>query len=644
MAGLGSYVQNDAGVVEVEDGMDFVESRFNLSTAFAATAYTDACNFMTMLNSTIKALEMPELPSIADIQVPEVTGLTYINRPKITALELDTTMPEFNVSVPTMNQVPAITPFQMPSIGFTQPQWQSIERPALTELVKPGDPPSLVTPSVPVAPTITMPSSPVLSNIVIPAAPDRIVPAFDALRPVETLSIPDPFSYNEPNYQSDLWIEILAKMLDDIRNGGTGLDINVEEAIYARAKNKLQTEYSKSLRAIEKKLGASGFDLPSGAVASATLELEAEWSRNITDQLNTITEMQAKLALDNTHFIMEQAIKCEDILRKFFNDQNNRILTASQQVALVGVEVFKAAVGLHNARVEQYKAEALVYESIVRAAQQEIDLFKSKVEAAKVSSEVQALLVDIYQKQVMAVESQVRIYAASLEGAKIQADINNSVIQAYKTKVEAYVASLGGEKLKLELYTAEVDGEKGKAEIYKSQVMAYDTTVNAAVKQTDASIAVSDAVIKNNMALIEIFKAEVTKFSAESDAAVKQLGAIVSGFQAEVSAYNAETTAEASYYTAKGEESRVLIANADIKLRKAIAQIESVTKGYEVLSGLKVEGLKGMMGTAAQLAASALSSTHTAASWGYSGNKSISEGISHGDSLTESHNFDETPA
>lgn len=642
MPGEGTYISIPERVTN-RGSEDLIGERFDLSQYFATESYNNAKLYMVQLYELVQTLALPDLSGVGEVEIPEILPLDFTKRPNIAALELDTDIPSPDIAAPNFVSVPTIPTFNMPTIGFSPPQWNALNKPVLNEITAPPDIPSISVPTIPTMPTIKLPDAPILASITIPAAPESILPVFDAQRPTEELNLPEPFAYNEPIYQSDMWTELMAKILDDIRNGGTGLAIDVEESIWTRARMRLEDERAAKLRQVEQKFGPSGFNLPQGAFVGALLDIDKEWIRNLRTAGIDISVEQAKLAQTNSQFIVEQGIKCEEILRKFFNDQNNRILDANKQIALVGIEVFKSAVELHNARVEQYKAEAAVFESRVRAAQQEIELFKSKVEASKVSAEVQALLVDIYQKQVQAVESQIKIYATQLESAKIQADVNGSTIQAYKVYVDAYIARLGGEKLKLEIYQTELDGERAKSDIYKSQVEAFSASVSAEAKRTDANIAIADSTIKQNNAKVELYKADLYAYSTRIDALLKAISAKVTGFTAEVSAYSAETSAETAYYGVKEAEIRTRIEAATMKLQKAIAEIEAVTKGYTSLNALKLEGVKGIMDVSAQLTSAALAAVHASVSRGHNTSYGWSENFNESAHLSESHNFDETP-
>jgi hypothetical protein len=73
-----------------------------------------------------------------------------------------------------------------------------------------------------------------MDDILIPAAPIITIAEFDAELPSATMDEAAPFVWGEPNYVSDIWADLLAKVLYNIQNGGTGLDVAVEAALYQR--------------------------------------------------------------------------------------------------------------------------------------------------------------------------------------------------------------------------------------------------------------------------------------------------------------------------------------------------------------------------------------------------------------------------
>ena len=95
-------------------------------------------------------------------------------------------------------------------------------------------------------------------------------------------------------------------------------------------------------------------------------------------------------------------------------------------------------------------------------------------------------------------------------------------------------------------------------------------------------------------------------------------------------------------FQAKVQEIQARIEAARLNMQVAVAEVEATTRGYVAIKELQVEGTKGIMNVGAQLTASALNAVNASASFGFSGNMGAGESWSHGESISESHSYDET--
>lgn len=643
MAGSGSYVDVVEKNFSLNTPYSIIRAQFENAQNFAIDAKTRTDSYLDQLEDVLNTLAMPSTEDLDNVVPPEINTIPIAERPGLSELEIDTVIPAFSVTKPSLLTLPEIPTLEIPGIGITAPTWADVQKPTLANIQAPVNQQTLINVSIPPAPSTSLPEAPLFSDIIIPAPPEVLIPEFEAQVPLADISVPPGFNYTDPIYQSDIWVSLMTKILYDIEHGGTGLAEDVELGIWNKAIERAREERTKSLRRIADKFGSAGLRYNSGEFTSAILELEADWARKMTELGYNISEEQAKLALANTHFIVEQGIKCEELMRNFFNNQNNRILDAQKQVALTNIEVYKALVQEYNNRVELFKSEVLAYETKIKGATAKLDAFRVTIESLKVSADIQSTLAEIYTKQVQALETHVRLYVTQLESAKTQLEINAQGIQVYKADIDAYSASLLAEKIKYEIYEAELKGEASKADAYKSQVEAYASLVTAKSKQADIDVSKLDAVIKHNGALTDMYKADLQAYEVEVNSLVNAIRAKVAGFEAETAAYSAETTGLTAYYSAKEAEMRTLIENAKFSLTKAVSTLEAITQSYVSLNNLKVEGYKGIAGVSAQLTAASLAGVHASASVGYSAGESFNESWNHGDQISESHSFDETP-
>lgn len=292
--------------------------------------------------------------------------------------------------------------------------------PPSTEDLTPGD--------------VTAPTRPTLEDITVPTIN---VPDFTDINMPDTA-----YSYVENGYTSELATQVKAALLDWIANGGTGLDADVEAAIWARATARQQTQNEKMYADEEDYFAARGHILPPGALSAGLREVGREITR-ANAQLNyEIMIEQARLAQNNTQFTITSSLQMEQQDKDFFNAVANRALQAAKDAVTVIVEIFNAKVQERLGQYELAKTEAQVNTAIV---QMQAEANKAKV--------------DIY-------EADIKMFQANLQK---ELDIIETAAKVYGYKVAGYEADAKVEQTRLDAlikeFQARIDQEKAKTEL-----------------------------------------------------------------------------------------------------------------------------------------------------------------------------------
>jgi len=604
--------------------MNTVNNRMEFLEDVAKAALITSYEFVEDMQDLVKSLQVP---SIAELEIDgvDLPEIDYTTRPALGGLELDLEMPP----VPAAGILKPIDSDFLENIDFPvfsipDPDFNSPDKPTLYELGELPAPPSFDPIEFPAAPSITLPDLPTLSQVIVPSPPDIFVPDFNEDFIPDDMMVPGGFTWGEPTYNSDIWAELLAKVLDGIMNGGTGLAPDVEEAIYWQHLNRVLEQNDKAMIEAENYFAGRGFTLPTGMLSSKLGEVARANQRELNQASKEIMISQAELAQKNTHFILEMGSNLEGMMRDFFI--KNATLSLEGQKAVVGtaLEVFKATVDRANFRMEVFKTKAAVWETRVKAALTQVEIFKAQVEGAKVTAEVQKLMVDVYTAQVGAADILIRLYTGQMQAAGIMAEVQKAQAGLYAEKIRAFMATVELNKAKVLQYEAEWSGEKAKADVYSARVQAYSAEVAGKSKALDALIAKMSAKIEENKMIVEEFKAHISRYNVEVDAKAKSIGAKVDGFKALAAGYEAETSREEAYYKSKAEEIRSKVQEASFRLQHAISKVEASTRGYQAIKQLQVAGTDGIMQVGAQLAAAAVQGMNTNASISYNAGDSYS--------------------
>ena len=601
-----------------------VQERFANATAYADAAQATALAYLADLQSLADAT--PPVAVTVDFDLQEMNLDTDIDmlrpeRPDITPDFAGTPeRPIINdVVVDALNNIPA---FDVPNLTLVFP-----EQPSDTEVGDPGEAPTINEAVFPATPAYTLPAAPSLREANIPAAPDLAIPEFTATMPIDDLVVPSgALNFSEGPYTSDLLEDLKTKFHDNLRDGGTGLGADIEQAIWDREAERALAANLEAKAKLADEIAAAGWSLPDGVLLTAHLDIEREYLNQRLTSGRDIAVKQAELAQTNTHFIMQQAVALENQLMTYANAMAERSLQAAKAVLDYSVAIFNAMVTKYNAQLEAYKTAAIVYETRIKAALSQIEVFKAQIEGQKLILQVNSNEVEIYKAQLAGVDALINIYKTEMQAAAIRTDTEKIRIDAFRARVESYTARVQLHVARYNMYDAAIRGEAVKADVYGKQVEAYRTRVEASKVEADLVLQRAKIAMDLESFKMEIYKADIEAFKSEVQAEATRIGALVDAYKGDVEMYRADAQVEDSILTnqVKLFDSRVQQATAIANLYMKQAEVSLAS--YQSMQNLRADIVKAGASVAAQLAASALAGVNASASVGDSENTTNSWG------------------
>ena len=619
-----------------------VEDRFDKCQRFAEDQLDTAHGFMQNMESYLRELE--EDGTDFDVEryhpyPPNIEPIDYNERPVPEDYPLED-IPENSIAQPVWREIEHIEEPVFDNFTETAPDTK-IEWPEHDVIAKPTGPAALESIEYPAKPDNELPAEPNIPDITFPTAPVITVSEFEGEVPTEIWDMPENFSYTEADYGSDIWADLLAKVLNDIRNGGTGLGATIEEELYDRALARQETENERLYQEVENYFEARGFTLPVGAMAGRLAEVAREVSRNNTEINSKIMIDQAQLAQANTHFIIEQGIRLEGMLRDFFNAQANRAFEASRTIAQIGIELFNANVNKFNAKVGAYQAQAAVYESKIKAALTQAEIYKAQISACEVKSKVNKNTIDMYNGKVEAFNIIAKLYTAEMEAVKTKAEVENLKLERFNLDIQNYIAQINADKAIFDATAAEMNGKQIEMQVYSEKVKAYSQKIEAQKVKHAALIQNAELSLKANQWDIEEYKAELAGYEMELKGTSERNSKILNKLEQDTAKYIAELDSQKMYLDKQSRQWALEVDNAHYQLDRAIAQVNASIEGFKALKSLQGAGVEGLMNVGAQLAASSMNAINANASMGTTQTGQESESWSHHESMTESHPYEE---
>lgn len=284
---------------------------------------------------------------------------------------------------------------------------------------------SIADPSLDPMPSVTDPGSASLSM------PDEVNPTLD---------------YAGITLPTDLYVALLARLVNDLESGATGLDEDVENAIMQRARDRQTVINDRNYDRVMVELDGMDFTMPTAALTAALYEQAQDDALADRDVNNAIMVQSSELAQKNSQFVIQVSKDLEQVLRTYQIGYND---------------------------VELRRAMAVV-DSILRS-------FETRVNGY--IAELQSLRDDM----------------------RIQVEHINAVVASNRGKVDLLIAQWNAYATQV---TAITQKNKGKVDVFESMTSAYGTQADAKAKtiqaQADAiRIEVEKATLEVNAAIEE---------------------------------------------------------------------------------------------------------------------------------------------
>lgn len=519
-------------------------------------------------------------------------------------------------SPPTMSSLSTILPLDIegaPSRIIDIPLVEFPDAPSALS-AEPPQPDATLPVSIPSAPSIVMPSAPSLSGVTTPSIPSIDLGEFTSVLG-DAPTAPSPaFSFSETEYTSTLLSDIRALYDVWVNGAATGIDQDVEEAIWNRGRDREAANFSASQDQVYRDFAARGFALPAGTVVSEVAKAR-EAMRNAASTLNRdVMIKQAELEQSNRRFALEQAWQVESGLITYTSQMAQRSFEAAKYLVEAAIEVYKAQVTEYNAEVEAFRVRAQVYETRLRGEIAKLDIYKAEIEGQKLITDLNDQSVRVYTAQLQAVNTMVQVFETEVRAASVQADINRSIIEQFRARVQAYAEQVRAKASEYEGYSTLIKAEVSKyeapkvaADVLRAETEGYAAKMRALVDAKNAEIKVREFPI-------EIFKAQIQAFQGQVQGVAEQLRAAVSVYETQARAFAEEV--RASGYEVEGA---VALLNAQTKIAEATGQLsvesqKANTSAFVENARMKVEGARGAAAVMAQLAAGAMAGLSLSAS------------------------------
>lgn len=520
-------------------------------------------------------------------------------------------------SAPTAPAVSSVAPINVgpaPTFSGSEPSLNFPSRPGPLAVPSPGAAPTLTDIVLPEEPTLLYPDAPTLREVVLPELPDVVYPEFVAELPVLDIEIPTiGITYNETPYTSLLLSETTARIRTMLQ-GGTGLPPDVENALFDRAKARLDITSMRAMQEVVEQWSSRGFAEPGGELSSRMREIR-EQNRDATNNLNRDILIRVhEVEIENLRFAVQQGVALESLLINYAAGYAQRALQAQQLMAQVAIDVFNARVNLYNAQLVGYRTQAEVFRAQIEAERSKIELYRAQIEGAAAISSLNESEVRIYAERVRALQATVDIYEAQIKAVNAQVEADQARVEAYRATVQAFGEQVNAKRAEFEAYGEEVRAQTGVVQAYEASVRAFAERTRAYQIGVEAQAISKRVEIDAARLQIEAFQAEVQGYRESVNAEVSKTQAALNLYDGQSRIFTARLGAESARVESTARQFQVEVENArnsaNIALQNATSNAENALRAAQIA----LEALRTQATVASQLAAGALSAVNMGAS------------------------------
>lgn len=582
-------------------------------------------------------LDFPGAPLLdlpVDPRLSTVPDATVSNDP-VSVSFTETAQVDF-VAPPTIPDPVYGTPVQpgaLPSETIPQPP---LNYPQASLPILPGQP----TFAVPTPPVLVPPSKPALVNVDVPdfefpeiAAFNGTIPEYSPINlevnPQVVLAEYDPSALKariealSQNAMPPQYVELCRRMTEELAN-------TVDKDVLVKTEESFANYASKN------------FSIAPGMLIDEVNDLQSGGAVKIREGKQKINQEIFQITFENFKTAVAQGIALEKHLIDLHLEHARQTLEAEKIRVRAAVELFNAAVALHNSQqnartmlAAAYKAELAAkirviesYKPLVDGAVAEIAENEDRLQMFSADVQIERSKADIYKSQISALTADIEAYKATLTGIKAQADVISSNINAYKDAVRAYAAGVDATTEELSAYTAQVQAASSGAAVYETNARAYAEYVQEAARRSGAYRAYASAqgdVLRANISAFQaassanesFVRAQAAKFSAQAELAATRS----SSYSAAIGAYSSYNKAISEHSTAMLTYAMVSAENAvraDSLAATARAETDRINAGAQAAKAQAIAGLAQGAMSAMYVSASAQGSGSTATSADFS--------------------------
>lgn len=497
-------------------------------------------------------------------------------------------------------------------------------KPATPNIVAPIAPPAPGELEMPLEPDYVLPPTPSFESLNLPTKPNIVIPEFEGEKPI---FIEPPFNetwHFQPEPYTKVLLDKLVAAIDPMLQAKSALPEAIEEALFQRSRSRIEVETNRQIDQAITDFGNRGFTEPPGMLHDRALQLRQAGINAQAENAREVAIKQYEETLQNLRFAIVQGAALEGVFVQLHLEEQRMALQAATFLRESAVALLNARIAIINAKNQAYLTEAQVFETRIRAALANVELYRAEIEGELAKGQVNEQRVRLYEGLLRGIQVIADFYRTRVEAVKVRADADRNIVDRFKAEVDAFDSRWRAHTSELQAYTAGNEAQGKIADVYK-------TFVEANAKRVDAWQAQGNFNIEAERLRINQHGQQLAAW----EGGIRRFGSIIDGERARLSAVGQKADALARMYTADAAVEQAASAASDrsfeLGLQKARAEVDTqlnvATTALQQLLKMRdqiiaITEAKARVGT--QLAASTMSAVNYSAGVSSSRGKSSS--------------------
>lgn len=166
------------------------------------------------------------------------------------------------------------------------------------------------------------------------------------------------FDYSDPGWAfSENATRMYFKLLDDLVNGGYGIDTADEVSLWNRERDRETLLMQSEIAEVRRQAASSGFALPPGALFAQMERARQKYMDKVGSVNRDIGLKRADLYVQNRQKTFENVLKSEQMAIDLYNAIQNRALDTAKASVQMGIALFDAGTKAFVAEIESVKSQ-----------------------------------------------------------------------------------------------------------------------------------------------------------------------------------------------------------------------------------------------------------------------------------------------